>query len=157
VTAISPSGAKSVLGVKVSLDPFAPQDPAVVGLRVGNGELSESGAESSTVICELGDTPVVPFDGAMETTLRAAGAVLVVVVVETGEPPGWWLCPFALGDARRSRLRVTSAPIANPAQRVRATVVARATGERRERALQVVVSAPSLSLLRLSPRSGCRE
>jgi hypothetical protein len=94
--AISPSGARSVLGVKVSVAPLARQDPAVVGLRIGRGELLESGEDNVMVIGALAETPVVPFAGAIETTLSAGGAALVL----PGDRPDWWLCPFALGDVR---------------------------------------------------------
>ena len=79
-----PSGAKSELGVKVSVDPLARQDPAVVGLTVGKGELLDNGEDKVTLIGVLGETPLDPPEGAIDRTLSGAGAT----VVPTLDPAG---------------------------------------------------------------------
>lgn len=77
MTAISASGAKSLLGVKLSEAPLDCQDPAVVGVTVGRAELFASGEDKVTVIGEVGETPVAPFAGTTESTRSAGGATVV--------------------------------------------------------------------------------
>jgi hypothetical protein len=78
VRVISLSGKKSVLGVNVNVVPLAVQDPDVVGARIGNGEIFESGAENATVIGAFAATPVAPFAGVTDARLSAGGAALVL-------------------------------------------------------------------------------
>jgi hypothetical protein len=78
VTAISASGAKSLLGVNLSEAPLDCQDPEVVGVTVGRADLFTRGDDKVIVIGEVGETPVAPFAGTTETTLSAGGATVVV-------------------------------------------------------------------------------
>jgi hypothetical protein len=77
---MSLSGTKSGLGVNMRLSPLVRQDPGVVGERTGKGELCDKAADNVTVIGALGATPVAPFAGVTEATLRAGGVSVELVV-----------------------------------------------------------------------------
>jgi hypothetical protein len=125
------SGEKSVLGVNVNVDPLERQVPGGAGSRMGNGEFFATGAENLTVTGTSGATPVAPFAGVTEATLRAGTGMLVVDVdTRGGGPP-----PLVLAGVARLRARLTSAPVTPPAKKTRTTVVTATSGERRPRAL----------------------
>jgi hypothetical protein len=66
--------------MKVSFAPLACQEPAVVGVRVGSGELFDKAAENVIVTGALASTPLVPFAGATDMTLSVGAGVVEVVV-----------------------------------------------------------------------------
>ena len=128
--ATSVSGAKSLLGVKLSEEPLDRQDPAVLGVTVGSTELLARGEDKVIVIGEVGETPVAPFAGTTETKRSAGGATLVAPVCALGRRP----CSAEPGDVRWLMARVTSAPARPPAHRHSTIVVMTRAGERRPRA-----------------------
>jgi uncharacterized protein YqfA (UPF0365 family) len=80
------SGKKSVVGLKVSVDPPVVQVPGVAGVTTGNGVAVDKGADIDISIGPSLATAVDPSAGVVETTLSArAGATVVVLEEEEGE------------------------------------------------------------------------
>jgi hypothetical protein len=74
VRVISVSGAKSVLGVKVSVESFARHEPGVDGMRLGSGEPVAREEENVTMTAALAVTLAAPAAGVTEAMLSTAPA-----------------------------------------------------------------------------------
>jgi hypothetical protein len=134
------SGKKSVLGVKVKLEPVVVQLPGVFGASTGRGETFDNGADNETVIGAPGPTAVAPSAGVTEAML-SGDANAVVVVDEDALEPGVVVLevvdptpdpPLAEG-AVCVMARLTRAPVTPPAAKTRTTVPITNSGDRRGR------------------------